>query len=89
MNSHPASEYCRVCGLYQGEPIYGPDGHSPTFNICDCCGVEFGYQDGLLLAIYQYREHWIQAGCLWRWPKSQPKEWDVAQQMAQIPPAYR
>ena len=36
---------CRVCGLDQGEPIWGEDGRTPTYGICSCCGVEFGYGD--------------------------------------------
>ena len=37
---------CRVCGWYmEGYLPYGEDGSLPTFDMCDCCGVEFGYQD--------------------------------------------
>lgn len=37
--------HCRVCGLDQRELPWGEDGTSLTFAICDCCGVEFGYED--------------------------------------------
>jgi hypothetical protein len=89
MRDYAETDCCRVCGLYQGEPIYGLDGHSPTFNICDCCGVEFGYEDTILPAIYRYRGQWIQTGCLWHSRRSQPEDWNLAQQMTQIPLAYR
>ena len=34
---------CRVCGKVQDDPTWGEDGKTPTFDICDCCGVQFGY----------------------------------------------
>jgi hypothetical protein len=36
---------CPICG-YDGleEPPYSEDGE-PSFEICDCCGNEFGYDD--------------------------------------------
>ncbi len=36
---------CRVCGLDHEYFIWGSEGHLPTFDICECCGVEFGYGD--------------------------------------------
>jgi hypothetical protein len=41
----PVETRCRVCGLDQQSPPWGVDGKSPTYAICDCCGVEFGYED--------------------------------------------
>lgn len=40
-----ASTFCRVCGLDQDENPWGEDNASPTFDICACCGTEFGYHD--------------------------------------------
>ena len=37
---------CKVCGLYY--PVFYPWGESgdiPSHDICDCCGIEFGYED--------------------------------------------
>jgi len=61
---------CFVCGYdYQSMPAddwpWGPDGVDPTFNFCDCCGVEFGYQDATLSACRQSRRRWIEAGTTW------------------------
>jgi hypothetical protein len=39
------SYYCRVCGLEQDFQPWGKDGKTPAFEICGCCGVDFGYQD--------------------------------------------
>lgn len=37
--------HCRVCGLLQYQPPWGKDGYTPGFEICDCCGIEFSYED--------------------------------------------
>jgi hypothetical protein len=80
---------CRVCGLLQDEPPWGEDGHSPTHNICDCCGAEFGYEDSTLLGIQRYRQEWLAKGAPWFHPKARPGNWDVAAQLAQVPAAFR
>jgi hypothetical protein len=36
---------CRVCGYDMGYPIWDDDGLGPTFDICACCGCEFGFND--------------------------------------------
>ena len=38
--------YCTVCGLPLGDfAPWGDDKESPTFDICPCCGVEYGNED--------------------------------------------
>jgi hypothetical protein len=54
--------YCRVCGLIQDDPPWGNDNNTPSFNICSCCGVEFGYEDATLNAIKNYRTTWLANG---------------------------
>lgn len=41
--------FCRVCGLYIEDEPWGKDGSCPTYEICSCCGVEFGNEDYILL----------------------------------------
>ncbi|PBC22211.1 hypothetical protein CK226_16405 [Mesorhizobium sp. WSM4311] len=37
---------CRVCGLDQSPDMpWGESGGEPSYAICSCCGVEFGYED--------------------------------------------
>lgn len=51
---------CRVCGYYDKELLpWGEDGETPTFEICPCCNVEFGYEDVQLSSIKSYREKWM------------------------------
>lgn len=33
---------CRVCGYYIDDLPWGKDGNCPTYEICPCCGDEFG-----------------------------------------------
>jgi hypothetical protein len=48
--------YCRVCGLKYTEPPWGEDGKTSTFNICICCGAEFGYHDFTIKGVKEYRK---------------------------------
>lgn len=59
------SFYCRVCGLYLGYQPWGEDGKTPSYEICPCCGVEFGYEDDSKSSIQAYREQWIRNDCQW------------------------
>ncbi len=79
------SQYCRVCGLRQDEPPWGEDGKSPTFIICDCCGVEFGYEDTTVRAAKAFRREWLKRGAPWATPLSRPKDWDLRAQLKNIP----
>jgi hypothetical protein len=80
---------CRVCGKIQSDPPWGEDGRSPTFDICDCCGVEFGYGDCTLLATKSFREKWLSSGAKWKYPKAKPSNWSFNDQMKNIPPEYK
>ena len=79
---------CRVCGLKQSEPQWGDDGETPTYNICDCCGVEFGYEDSSLIGIKNYRNKWLFSGGAWTKPNSKPENWTLENQLSNIPAKY-
>ena len=50
---------CRVCGYCDEELFpWGEDGETPTFEICPCCNVEFGYEDAQISSIIRYRKKW-------------------------------
>lgn len=88
MHSEPTYN-CRVCGLKQTEPQYGIDGISPSFDYCDCCGVEFGYGDTTPKAAKLNREKWLNTGAIWRDPSKKPDGWDVEVQLAQVPTDFK
>ena len=80
---------CRVCGMHQQHKPWGEDGKTPSFNICACCGTEFGYEDNILDAIREQRKKWILSGAAWFNSKRQPGDWNLETQMTQIPEEYK
>jgi hypothetical protein len=78
---------CRVCGLPQDEAIWGPDGTTPTYDICPCCGCEFGYEDCLPEGIRRHREKWL-ASATWFDPAKQPEGWSQREQIGNAPQFY-
>ena len=47
---------CRVCGYKLNFKIWGDDGHTPSYEMCPCCGVEFGNEDYTISSIHKYRK---------------------------------
>ncbi|GDJ42217.1 hypothetical protein BvCmsKSNP075_02093 [Escherichia coli] len=82
-------EVCRVCGAEHPEAPWGDDGETPTYDICNCCGVEFGYEDSTVQSIKKYRAKWLDSGAKWMNKKSEPQNWSVDEQLAHIPLKYR
>jgi hypothetical protein len=80
--------YCRICGLRQINPPWGDDNKSPSFEICPCCNVEFGYEDCNLDTIRSFRTRWMQDGALWSDLKTKPLNWSLKEQMKNIPTNY-
>ena len=85
-----ASNQCRVCGFeYVDFFPWGLDGKTPSFEICDCCGIEFGYEDATLEAIKQARALWIEKGAPWAQPQLRPTTWTLESALAKIPSEYQ
>lgn len=82
------NHFCRVCGLYSKTPPWGEDNQTPTYEICSCCGVEFGNEDYTLGSIKSYRDNWINSGLKWFDPKERPANWDYKKQLENIPKEY-
>ncbi|WP_323739765.1 hypothetical protein [Acinetobacter oleivorans] len=80
---------CRICGFIQPEEPWGEDGENPNFDICDCCGVEFGYEDYTKASVKTYRKKWLEAGANWWTSKEKPKDWDIEKQLQNIPANYK
>jgi len=76
---------CHICGWRLDELPWGDDGLHPTYNICDCCGCEFGYEDSELSGILQYRKKWIESGGVWFKPDEKPDNWSLKEQLNLIP----
>ena len=77
--------FCRICGLSYDEAIWGLDNKTPSFDICCCCGVEFGYEDVSIESIRNYRKQWEDSGYPWFRAKEKPSDWNYVEQMRNIP----
>lgn len=60
-----AEAFCRVCGYDSDILPWGEDGRTSSFEICRCCGVEWGYEDSLPTGVVKYREQWLAKGAKW------------------------
>lgn len=80
---------CRVCGYLLDSPPWGDDGRTPNFEICPCCGVEFGYEDGTVDSARKYRDTWIANGATWFEQKLMPNEWNLLLQLDALPKEFR
>lgn len=75
---------CPVCGFsgLKNEPY---EGTVPSYEICPCCGFEFGFDDYSEGWTHeQYRDKWIQSGMIWFDPKLKPTDWNSEQQLKNI-----
>lgn len=76
---------CPACG-YQGleEPPYDIY-NNPSYEICSCCGFEFGFDDGSEGMSYQkYREKWIKDGAQWFTKELRPNNRNLEEQLKNI-----
>ena len=90
MSNNKPEYYCRVCGLFQGQnyPPWGWDGKCPSFDICECCGIEFGYNDCFLEDVKKARKEWLDKGAPWDSPEEKPQNWSLEDQLKNIPSEF-
>ncbi len=73
---------CPVCGHRDlVEPAWDITTGTPSFNICPCCGCEFGYEDATPKAKNRYLLNWIKKGAIWFKPDLKPANWDLREQL--------
>ncbi len=70
--------HCPVCGHALGAD-YTPEELRLSFEICDCCGCEYGYSDNV-----QYFDAWVAEGCKWFSPRKRPSGWELDSQRAHM-----
>jgi hypothetical protein len=80
--------YCRVCGYELLEAPWGADNQSPTWEICPCCGTEFGYEDCTPASARKKRNDWISCGMEWFDARRRPMNWNFDNQKTNIPKTF-
>jgi hypothetical protein len=79
---------CRICGYRHEDPPWGDTGTDPSFAICSCCGVEFGYEDATIESCKRFRSAWLARGAPWFDPKDRPPGWKLEDALALVPSEY-
>lgn len=77
---------CPVCGWPELHEAPRSTSGAASFELCPCCGFEFGYDDDDQGLTYeQARTRWMGGGMKW-WSTTRPppEGWDAAQQLARI-----
>lgn len=78
-----AKYLCPVCGYPElDEPPY-LNGQA-SFEICPCCGYEFGYNDPNPASKETFLRNWVRMGTPWATPSLKPKKWDAKAQLKGI-----
>lgn len=81
MTDAVATYVCPVCGWPElDEPAYDQYGSS-SFDICPCCGTQFGYQDARRTHA-DLRAEWIAGGMPWSSRAvPEPDGWESSSQL--------
>jgi hypothetical protein len=90
LSDNQLSSGCPICG-FPDVDAYDEHGYA-TFEICPCCGIEFGYEDaapshsGRRARWIELRAQWIAGGKRW-WSereRERPPGWDADAQLTRI-----
>ncbi|MBF0504600.1 MAG: hypothetical protein HQL14_05805 [Candidatus Omnitrophica bacterium] len=73
---------CPVCGFNGLKEIPYDKHGSASYEICLCCGFEFGFEGKGNMALF--REDWIRKGAPWFSPGLKPENWDLQKQLANL-----
>ncbi|WP_329288436.1 hypothetical protein [Streptomyces pseudovenezuelae] len=79
---------CRICGYDSNNPGFNEYG-VPQYVICPCCYNESGIGDDNVSQVRELRGHWVATGAQWHEPKLRPTDWDLLEQLTNIPPQWR
>jgi hypothetical protein len=66
-------------------PPYEVHFGSASYQVCDCCGFEFGNDDnpgtGRAVSFTEYRNEWISGGAKWFIPRKKGSNWNLQDQL--------
>ena len=76
--------FCPVCGFRGLKEVPYDEHGAPSYEICPCCGFEFGFEEKGEQA--RFREDWIRKGAPWSQPDLKPADWDLKEQLNGLSP---
>jgi len=79
--------HCRVCGLDQIVPPRDERGCA-SWLICECCSNEAGIYDDDINLVRKMRQEWLDNGAQWFSPEEKPENWNLEEQLKNIPPEW-
>ena len=79
---------CKICGW--PPPKYEEDATIYSAGeYCDCCGFMYGLDDRNPKYVRLSRQEWLKTGAKWFRLEERPDDWDLEEQLANIPEAWR
>ncbi len=74
---------------YLGQPPFSEHLGFPSYEVCPCCGFEFGFDDDPGAAsksssFGEYRAEWLASGAKWFSVRAKPEGWDLRRQLSII-----
>ena len=78
----PGHHVCLVCGYPKLTKPYG-DFFRPSYEICPCCGYQYGYDDYVWSPV-NWRTTWIGDGMRWWSHDGPPDDWNPQQQLERL-----
>ena len=73
---------CPVCGYPDlEEPAWDINTGAPSFDVCPCCGCEFGYEDATAIGKNRHLVKWVKSGANWFEPDLKPENWNLREQL--------
>ncbi|MFF9046940.1 hypothetical protein [Streptomyces parvulus] len=79
---------CRICGYDDGDQLFNEYG-VPQYVICPCCYGESGIGDDNVSQVRERRGYWVATGAPWHDQGFRPADWELLEQLANIPPQWR
>jgi hypothetical protein len=75
--------------LRHGDPPFATRLGLASYQVCDCCGFEFGFDDepggdAKPCSFVHYRTEWLATGAPWFNPRKKPEGWDLRAQLWSI-----
>nr|WP_223184472.1 hypothetical protein [Streptomyces sp. CBMA152] len=61
----------------------------PQCIICPCCSNESGIGDDNVSQVRELRGYWVVTGAPWDESKLRPANWNLLEQLSNIPPQWR